>query len=254
MEMLVDFHEACSTDAEIKALLEQCTVDPATVPRKEDAQNGDPNTAALDYNPEYLSAILRMPDKTFELKDITKADESGNTPITDAGPSDYFDPIYEDEYLTNLDEQLAIDEIFNDPNKPLEKPRSRVLPSDKELSNQNIDSVVSWLRRNHPETFIQEKDPAEAKPEKKPRGSTKRATGAQAAKPEVKVEPEPEGEEEAGEGVGDKWKGRKHRLSKDDEAYRPKGGSSRGSKRKREDGDPKGRGGKRSKSQATAAT
>jgi IEC3 subunit of the Ino80 complex involved in chromatin re-modelling len=254
MEMLLDFQDACSTDAKIKELLEQCTVDPTTIPPKDAIQNGDSSSTALDYNPEYLAAILRMPDKAFELKDVITADESGNPAITDAGPSDYFDPEYEEEYLTNLDEQLANSELFLDPNKTLEKPRSRVLPSDKELSNQNVDSVVSWLRRNHPETFIQEKDPAEAKPEKKPRGSTKRATGAQAAKAEIKPEPEPEGEEEAGEDGADKWKGRKHRANKEDEAYRPKGGSSRGSKRKREDGDPKGRGGKRSKSQATAAT
>jgi IEC3 subunit of the Ino80 complex, chromatin re-modelling len=275
MEMLLDFHAQCNTDPNVKALVDECTVDPSSLPRKESRDGNDPRTPAVDYDADYLTTILRMPNQSFELTDVTTSDELGNPPITTPGSSDFLDPLYEDEYLTTLDEQLAHDELFSDPNKPLEKPKSRILPGDKDLANQNSDSVLSWLRRHHPETFIQEKDMAESKPEKKPRGSNKRASLAQSAKAEIKAEPEGDGDEEgggavAGAGTGavagavagaagsaeasDKWRGRKHRMTKDDEAYRPKGGSSRGSKRKREDADPKASGrGKRAKGQPAAA-
>lgn len=275
--MLLDFQSHNTADSNLKSLLESITVEQPLIPQP--TTNGaDSADQALDYDPDYLATILKMPHKQYELKDVTTA-TSDEYPIVESGPSDYLDPAYEEEYLTNMDQQLMDDDFFNDPNKPLEKPKSRVLPGDKELNNQNQDSVLSWLRRHHPETFIQEKDPGEPKAEKKPRGSNKRVSTAQNAKaepkldtkaepkaaaievkpPEVKTEPEPEGgvEEEGAANAegGDKWKGRKHRLTKDDEAYRPKGGSSRGSKRKREEPSDKTPGrGKRAKGQSQGAT
>jgi IEC3 subunit of the Ino80 complex, chromatin re-modelling len=265
LEMFLDFHDKSSVDPVLKSLVADCTVDPIALKAQHGINGTEPAHTHADFNENYLTALLRMRDRTFDLKDATLPDEDGNHPVTDSGPSDYLDPVYEDEYLTNLDEQLVNEELFNDVNKPLEKPKSRVLPGDKDLANQNSDSVLSWLRRHHPETFIQEKDPAEAKAEKKPRGSNKKASVAQAPKPEKpevvkvepKAEPEPEAEEEGdaatGE-AGDKWRGRKHKSTKDDEAYRPKGGSSRGSKRKREETESKTPGrGKRAKGQNAAA-
>lgn len=181
MEMLLDFHAQSTTDLNIKSLVNECTIEPSDLPRNDSRDETDSHVATVDYDAGYLTAILRMPHQSFELKDVITSDESGNPPVADSGQSDYLDPDYEDEYLTTLDEQLVHDDLFNDPNKPLEKPKSRVLPGDKDLANQNSDSVLSWLRRHHPETFIQEKDLTESKPDKKSRGANKRASVAQAA-------------------------------------------------------------------------
>jgi hypothetical protein len=164
----------------------------------------------------------------------SKADAEKIARVKEDVAANYFDPAYEEEYLATLDSDLLDPALFHDTTKPLQITASRKLPSDKDLANQNQDSVVSWLRRNHPESFIQDME----KPAPKHRG--KRISLA-AKDPEAV-------DEEVSTPVEKPARGKKH---KDDEAYRPKGGSSRAPKRKREDGE-KGPGrGKRSKMQAS---
>jgi hypothetical protein len=171
-----------------------------------------------------------MPILSYDIK----ADSDKIARITDDITAAYFDPVFEEEYLATLDSELLDPVLFHDTTRPLQITASRKLPSDKDLANQNQDSVVSWLRRNHPESFIQDIE----KPAPKHRG--KRISLA-AKEPEA-------ADEEASTPAEKSARGRKH---KDDEAYRPKGGSSRAAKRKRDDGE-KGPGrGKRSKVQAS---
>jgi hypothetical protein len=160
----------------------------------------------------------------------------------------YFTTSYEEEYLSNLDSQLITDEALEDVHQQLRLPPSRILPSEKELMNQNPQSVLSWLRRHHPETFIQEKEAASEKSAPRQRGgggkrsSLAQATNANAAlsvsasTPGPKTEHDTADEEPTAENAGSE-KGSGRRGKKDDEPYRPKGGSSRPSKRKREDGE-----------------
>jgi hypothetical protein len=173
----------------------------------------------------------------------------------------YLTTAYEEEFLNNLDPQIATDDSLEDMHQQLRLPPSRILPSEKELANSNPMSVLSWLRRHHPETFIQEKEAAsEPKAPRQRGGGGKRSSLATAhnanATPSVnagtpgpKMEHDTADEDPAAADLGsEKGSGRKGKGQKDDEPYRPKGGSSRPSKRKREDGEtPKGRGGKRTK-------
>jgi IEC3 subunit of the Ino80 complex, chromatin re-modelling len=192
--------------------------------------------------------------------------------MTGDKPPAYLDAAYEEEYLANLDAQLLAvdDESLSHAEyiRPFRPPVSRTLPTEKELSTQNPNSVVSWLRRHHPETFIQEKA-EQAHSERsiaKPRGPGKRGSMASA----TLSTPAPKSDR-GGDGAGDeddasfaadaneKPSGRgKRGARRDDEAYRPKGGSSRGGKRKRATGDegetPKTGGrGKRAKASAMVA-
>jgi hypothetical protein len=222
-ELLLELQESACLESSVSSLFSELAPDMASLP--------EPNGTA--HETAYLKSILRMPSRTYDLE----ADSDAIAKTNEDLPANYFDSMFEDEYLANLDSQLSDPVIFHDPTKPLQIPASRKLPSDKDLANQNQDSVVSWLRRNHPESFIQDID----KPPPKPRG--KRASLV-AAKIEHEL-----GDDEVPDHHEKPSRGKKN---KDDEAYRPKGGSSRSTKRKREDGEHKGPGrGKRSKLQAS---
>ncbi|TID17389.1 ATPase [Venturia nashicola] len=153
-------------------------------------------------------------------------------------PPGYLSPAYEEEYLATLDAQImgptGLDNVW----RPLQVAQSRQLPPEKELHNSNPVSVLSWLRRNHPETFIQEKEAQIDKPAPRARGGGggKRSSLAQSANagkagtPAVEEAVKEEGGADALPGEKVNGRGKK---GKEDEPYRPKGGSSRPSKRKR---------------------
>lgn len=88
----------------------------------------------------------------------------------------YLDPAYEEEYLNNLDTQLGDDDavIIALAERSARPPPSRHVPTDKDLQTSNPNSVISWLRRHHPETFIQDKDNNSERSAAKPRGPGKR--------------------------------------------------------------------------------
>jgi hypothetical protein len=173
----------------------------------------------------------------------------------------YLTSVYEEEYVTNLDAQLATPESLDGGWRPTQLPRSRVLPPEKELLNANPMSVLSWLRKYHPETFIQEKEAAAEKAGKSRGGGgggggggkrSSMATVTSAANTGT-PHPKDEGEEVEDEWMAEEQASGRNKKTKDDHAYRPKGGSSRSSKRKREDGDKSG-GRKRTKATAGTST
>jgi len=195
----------------------------------------------VETDEEVLNSLLQMPHKSYTLADVPED-------VNNACSSNFLDPTYRDEYLSHLDSQLLEaplpDDVFAKQSRP---PSSRVLLSEKELANQNADSVISWLRRNHPETFIQDGEKEKTEPRK--RGGGKRASLAQ---PTATVKHEHEdGDDDMSYVTEPPEKPARGRKSKDDEPYRPKGGSSRSTKRKRaaDDGE-KGRG-KRAKANAS---
>jgi hypothetical protein len=199
---------------------------------------------------EYLSKILAtLPSTNYTVQDIL--DDN----CTELTPSNYLDPIYEAEYLENLDPQLLDIEVYEDVNShPLRLPPSRILPSDRDLASQNQDSVVSWLKRNHPESFIQahEKEREEhgghggkggakdqagnagdhgGSAKDASRAGNKRAsTGKRGSTAAQQVKPEPEAEEEGFFEAPEK-PSKKTRGRDDDQSYRPKGGGSKARER-----------------------
>ena len=218
----------------------------------------------LDLNddphlPEYVDLVLST--DSFSLRQY-KTQATGEVPITksleemlktiphtEEPPSDpallppdltgdkqpgFLDSAYEDEYLNNLDSQLGDDATAPSLIEQGIRPSpSRNIPTDKDLQTQNPNSVISWLRRHHPETFIQDKDNNSERSAAKPRGPGKRMSIVAQLTPQPKADPDAADDDN---GFGDDAPRRVGaKRSKDDEPYRPKGGSSK--KRKREDGD-----------------
>jgi hypothetical protein len=182
-------------------------------------------------------------------------------------PSNYFDPIYEAEYLDTLDPQLEDTSVFDDiGSHMLRVPPSRILPADRDLASQNQDSVVSWLRRNHPESFMHQadktKDDAKDHKEHAKDHAKDHATTTKDTHHHSEAENGPGGPKDAISRSGNKRpsgggkrltikkeqeemyddegfpielpeKPKKGRARADDQSYRPKGGGTKG-KRKRE--------------------
>ncbi|KAF2744131.1 hypothetical protein M011DRAFT_450024 [Sporormia fimetaria CBS 119925] len=166
-----------------------------------------------------------------------------NLLLNDPNPPGYLDPDHEDEYLAALDNAIADPNIY-DPDahdgRPLRIPSARHMPTEKELSIQNPDSVYNWLRKHQPQVFLQDKDASghaleTAGSEKNSARPTKSKRGAAAA---AAAKAEAEADDDGSSFVAETG-GRSKRGAKgdDDQPYRPKGGSSRASKRKRDDGD-----------------
>jgi len=155
--------------------------------------------------------------------------------LTGDKPPGFLDSVYEDEYLTNLDSQLVDDATAPSLiDRGIRPSPNRHVPTDKDLQTQNPNSVISWLRRHHPETFIQDKDNNNSeRSAAKPRGPGKRMSIVAQLTPQTKADPDAADDDNGfGDDVPRRGGGRR---SKDDEPYRPKGGSSK--KRKREDGE-----------------
>jgi hypothetical protein len=165
--------------------------------------------------------------------------------LGEQGPG-YMSPTNEEEWLLALDVALA--DPHYDPNardgRPLRITPARPVPTDKDLHIQNPDSVYNWLRRHQPQVFLQDKDPSH--PENMSEKSSaraapgrKRPSAVHTSTPGPKADPDDEdGLTETG-GKGRRGKG------EDDGAYRPKGGSSRPAKRKRDDTDTPAKGGRK---------
>jgi hypothetical protein len=174
----------------------------------------------------------------------------------------FMSPAHEEEYLAAMDQLL--DQPGFDPavhrGRPL--PLASALPqlSDKQLTIKNPDSVYNWLRKHQPQVFLQDKDalhhenmseksaPHKANPSHRKGVKRESAVAGEST-------PGPREHNEEDESALDAAKGRRKTGGggEDDTAYRPKGGSSRPTKRKREDGDTPGAKGKK-KSRPSAAT
>ncbi|OCK74957.1 hypothetical protein K432DRAFT_437754 [Lepidopterella palustris CBS 459.81] len=201
---------------------------------------------SLDVGPKSLAILAAQVAHTSELPDPVPEDLQ----IGDNAPG-YLTPNHEEEYLLSTDAALADSTIY-DPSahdgRPL-RTTTHPLPTDKELTLRNPDSVYNWLRKHQPQVFLQDKDPhhenASEKSSARPaaekhgqgRGGGKRPSAVSASTPGPKTEQDILDEEigfipETGTGSA-----KSRRNNKDDEPYRPKGGSSRPAKRKREDGE-----------------
>ncbi|EKG14463.1 hypothetical protein MPH_08312 [Macrophomina phaseolina MS6] len=168
----------------------------------------------------------------------------------------FLSPNHEEEYLKELDIALQDPSLY-DPNdtsgRPIRLP-ARDIPSDKELQIRNPDSVYNWLRKHQPQVFLQDKENEKGEGGEKAgkgggngRGGGKRGHAATATP--MKADPD---DDDAF--VPETGSGRGKRSKVDDEPYRPKGGSSRPSKRKREDGEAgAGRGGRKKAARGGAA-
>ncbi|XPS69565.1 hypothetical protein M3J09_001833 [Ascochyta lentis] len=172
----------------------------------------------------------------------------------------YMSPAHEEEYLLALD-QLLDDAAFDPANphtRTLHLGPSQPPLSEKELTIRNPDSVYSWLRKNQPQVFLQDKDaPHHDNVSEKaaPKGGSKKARqsnvgGGGSGTPGPKDDHD--GDDSAAPEA--KAKGKKGGGNPDDTAYRPKGGSSRPAKRKREAGEGETKGARKKNRPSAAAS
>lgn len=222
---------------------------------KQDLYTGQITPAAFKNMEAELNAILNRTNSLSNLSrvphtnlNIVSAEEIPKDLLQEA-PISYMAPSHEDDFLSALDTYLA----NLPPKAPLMLPRP-YRPTDREREKdaqiRNPVSVYNWLREHRPKIFLQDPPRPEEKesvaekvssvsesggPKASPKppasGAAKRRSTA-ASKQEV--EPEPEILDDEGNvigGAGIEPPAPKSKRKRDDDAYRPKGGSSKARKR-----------------------
>ena len=160
-------------------------------------------------------------------------------------PIGYMTPGHEDDYLSALDNHLAPlhpeTATLPHPIKPSDRER------EKDAQLRNPVSVYNWLREHKPKVFLQDPRPEEKEPVPEKVSSVTESTGRKASPkppssgttkrrsaPKQEVEPEPEILDDEGNvigGAGIDPPASKSKRKREDDAYRPKGGSSKSRKR-----------------------
>ncbi|KAJ4403699.1 hypothetical protein N0V91_006399 [Didymella pomorum] len=169
----------------------------------------------------------------------------------------YMSPQHEEEYL------LALDQLLEDPSfeeatrhhRTLHLGPSQPPLSEKDLTIRNPDSVYNWLRKNQPQVFLQDKDAAHhdnMSEKAAPKGGSKKARPSNIGGGGTPGPKEDHDAEDSAAPEG-KAKGKKAVADPDDTAYRPKGGSSRPTKRKREAGEGEAKGARKKNRPSAAA-
>lgn len=178
--------------------------------------------------------------------------------LTEHAPG-YMSPAHEEEYLAALDQVLA-DPTFDvtiQQGRPIRTAATHPPLSEKDLTVRNPDSVYNWLRKHQPQVFLQDKDAAhhenvsEKSAPNKGGASSRKSIKRESAIGGGTPGPRENDDEDSNFGEGGGKGRRKTGGGEDDTAYRPKGGSSRPTKRKREDGDAPAPKGKSKKSRAS---
>ncbi|KAI4618234.1 uncharacterized protein J4E87_007902 [Alternaria ethzedia] len=174
----------------------------------------------------------------------------------------YMSPTHEDEYLLATDqllEQPGFDQALQQ-GRPVRLASAQPPLSEKDLTVRNPDSVYNWLRKHQPQVFLQDKDAAhhENLSEKSAAPKTSKANATK-VKRESNIggggTPAPRDHDDEDSAAPETGKGRRKTGGGDDDtAYRPKGGSSRPAKRKREEGETPAGKGSRKKSRPSAVT
>ncbi len=158
------------------------------------------------------------------------------------------------DFLAQLDEQLGFKSLTQKPKTAGEEAYTNIPPhlTDRELEIKNPVSVYNWLRTHEPKIFLQDGEPASLKEQAASKPGALRGAGKRAVLPAPSRHGEFEIVEEDGLGYdtsigvvphqksGGKRKrvvtgtgsGSHEKVGEDDTGYRPKGGSSRPSKKK----------------------
>lgn len=155
--------------------------------------------------------------------------------LDEAAPIGYYSPSHEQEYLSTLDNNLGGAPVNSRLGLSSHAAKSGEREKEKDAQLRNPVSVHNWLRKHHPSVFLQDEpnpdkvSPRNAtkvspKPPKEPR-SNKKSTAVPKQEQEII--------DDEGFLVGRNLEvPTKNKRKREDEPYRPKGGSSR-SKRKK---------------------
>ena len=175
-----------------------------------------------------LSSLLSTPHSQFapnETKNEYLEDDLNGRMTTN----------HEEDYLNSLDSALSDgSEAYRMISRTAQQLPSRGL-SEKDLVLQNPNSVYHWLKKHQPQIFNHERD-LEGSTEK-PAPTNKRLASKRGSDIPMVVSAAPRDNEIFDDDTFYVPEPPKSRRTKDDEPYRPKGGSSKPAKRKREEGE-----------------
>jgi len=186
-------------------------------------------TLASKIKPMSLSALQTIPHTTL----ASVAAETLPDDISSDTPPGYLTPTHEDDYLFALDSYLGNAPVLSRVNLPTNPVRlgEKGFEKEKDVQVRNPVSVYNWLRKHQPQVFLQDNEITSEK------SSTRIANSSKTPKrTSVAVKADPEIIDDDGFLISESMGSTKSKRKREDEPYRPKGGSSRPSKRKREDG------------------
>lgn len=169
-------------------------------------------------NPISLSLLNRTLHTTLE----SLSEDQLPHDLADELPAGYLTLEHEEEYLNAVDAALE--------GRPI--PDSHPIRSnerEKDIALRNPMSVYNWLRKHQPQVFLQDSDSSPDKPATKLTGPSKaprRSTVAPKQEPEII-------DDDGFLLSGTLDAPSRSKRKREDEPYRPKGGSSRPSKKKR---------------------
>jgi hypothetical protein len=177
-----------------------------------------------DFRPAKSYATLL--ETEYSSLDVAKTHKNAGDSVLNGFPA----PAEEEQYLVGLDSYLDGVASTPRPYAPMTiRGGERSIEKDREVAIKNPVSVYNWLRKNHPQVFLQDNEAHSEKPSTRP--ATSRASKRASA---VKQEPDLYDEDGIAIDVGSSSRGKRKRD--DDGGYRPKGGNGRPVKRKKEDG------------------
>ncbi|KAL8823436.1 MAG: hypothetical protein Q9191_005861 [Dirinaria sp. TL-2023a] len=226
---------------------------------EEEADTDIPDDASSPTRrPKSLSILTRsLPHSTLphvSSENLLPDDLDSDEPIG------YYSPTHESAYLAQLDISLGLTPGVEPPKPTPLGPR--IADREKERLKQNElhnpVSAYNWLRKNQPQVFLQDNEGGEkperatkntgaaaAKASPKPAKGSRRSAAKKEKEEQQEVVLDDEGYVIGGPGFEDvppATGGRGKRKREGDEAYRPKGGSSRPTKRKKRASAEKERG------------
>ena len=152
-------------------------------------------------------------------------------------PTGYLSPGHEEEYLSILDSSIGTTRAG--PSTHMAPHSTRVgdkHEKEKEAQLRNPVSVYNWLRKHQPQVFLQDNELVPDKPAAKPQTITKAPK-----RPSIAPKQEQEIIDEDGFVIGGLAEPSKPKRKREDEPYRPKGGSSRPTKKKKVSGGQNGK-------------
>lgn len=193
-----------------------------------------------------LLHTMNKPSKTLgELGETPHTTLTSVTPhdlpsdLDEDTPAGYLSPTHEQEFLSNMDNYIENAPPDSQPIVYTKTSRATEKEKDKEAQLRNPVSVYNWLRKHYPSVFLQDEPnlektsprhvvKASPKPARDSR-STKRSSAA------LKLEQEIIDDE--GYVIGGSLEvPPRNKRKREDEPYRPKGGASRSTKKKKVSG------------------
>lgn len=153
-------------------------------------------------------------------------------------PIGYLSVKDEEEYLQSLD--AFMDGTTSNPRLHAagnlgSRNAERTIEREREMQLKNSVSVYNWLRRHQPQVFLQDNEPEKPSRATGSRSSARKSAGKEA----LKQEPELYDDDGIAVEHGASLRGKRKRDN--DGGYRPKGGNSRGTKRRKETKEETGR-------------